>query len=175
MAPPKHPLLIVNTGNGKGKTTAAVGLTIRAVGNGQRVAFIQFIKGSNRPGEVRFLSELESVDLFIFGLGMVTKSSKVEEDIKAAREGWEKTCALIAGREYNLIVLDELTYLIKYNVLSTAQVLEAISPARDRTTFVITGRGASQELLDAADLVTEMKNIKHPFTAGIKAQRGIEY
>ena len=175
MAPSKHPLLIINTGKGKGKTTAAVGLTIRAVGNGQRAAFIQFIKGSNRPGEVRFLSELDSVDLFIFGHGMITKSSNIEEDIEAAREGWEKTCALIAEKKYDLIVLDELTYLVKYNVLTAQQVLEAMAPARGRTTFVITGRDASPELIEAANLVTEMKNIKHPFASGIKAQQGIEF
>jgi cob(I)alamin adenosyltransferase len=175
MAPPKHPLLIVNTGNGKGKTTAAVGLTVRAVGNGQRAAFIQFIKGSKRPGEVRFLSELEGVDLFIFGHGMITKSSNIEEEVKTAREGWEKARALIAEKKYDLIVLDELTYLVKYNVLTERQVLDAIAPARSRTTFVITGRGASRELIDAADLVTEMKNVKHPFASGIKAQQGIEF
>lgn len=172
----KKGLLMVFTGDGKGKTTSALGLALRSAGHGLRVCFIQFIKGSWRYGEMaaveRFASE---IDFHVTGRGFTWKSDDIEKDKQAAREAWELAREAIASGRYHLVVLDEFTYLLKYGMIETAPVIETLTNRPHDLHVAITGRGALPELLAAADLVTEMRAVKHPYDAGIKAQKGIEY
>jgi cob(I)alamin adenosyltransferase len=168
-------MLIVYTGAGKGKTTAAVGLMIRALGHGMKTALLQFIKGKWSPGEISFLGGLENADIRRYGLGMLSKSNNLEADLQAARAGWEETLDILNSGEFDLIVLDELTYLHRYGVLSEEELTAPLRRAADSVNVVVTGRYAPAKLLEAADLVTEMMNRKHPLEKGIHAQKGIEF
>jgi cob(I)alamin adenosyltransferase len=169
-------LLIVYTGNGKGKTTAALGQAIRAAGHGLRVCFIQFIKGSWHYGELDAIKRFdELIDLHVMGRGFTWKSENLEEDARLARQAWDLACEAIASGRYHIVVLDEFTYLLHYQMLELAPCLETLANRHPNQHVVITGRHAPAELIAAADLVTELQAIKHPYQAGIKAQRGIEY
>lgn len=169
-------LLIVNTGDGKGKTTAALGQVFRALGHGFHICVIQFIKGSWKYGELesagRFKDQLE---VHVKGRGFTWKSENIEEDIRIARDAWDFAKTKILSEKYKMIVLDELTYLMTYGVVDETDVLNFLKERPKGLHVVVTGRGAPQSLIDAADLVTEMKEIKHPYKLGIKAQRGIEF
>ena len=169
-------LLAVFTGDGKGKTTAALGLTFRALGHGQKVCFIQFIKGRWRSGEAicseKFIGLL---DFYVTGRGFTWKSEDLEKDREAARQAWDFAVRMINGNTYDVIVLDELTYLIRYAMIPEMEIIEVLSGRPESLHLVITGRYASEGLLQAADLVTEMRVVKHPFTSGVKAQRGFDY
>ena len=172
----KKGLIIVYTGNGKGKTTAALGQALRAAGHGMKVCIIQFIKGSWRYGELDAIKRFDDlIKLHVMGRGFTWKSENLEEDKKIAREGWQMAQSAIASGQYRLVILDELTYLAKYNMIPTQEFIDTITDKPESLHVVITGRGAPQELLDIADLVTEMKAIRHPYKAGIKAQKGIEF
>jgi cob(I)alamin adenosyltransferase len=172
----KKGLLIVNTGNGKGKTTAALGLAMRALGHGLKVCIIQFIKGSWKYGELVSAKQLgELLDLHVMGKGFTWKSQDLEADKKVAQEAWEFAKQVLASEEYQMVVLDELTYLIKFDFIPETEVIDVLTKRRDNLHVVVTGRDASQALIDAADLVTEMIERKHPFKEGIKAQKGIEF
>lgn len=169
-------LVQVYTGDGKGKTTAAVGLAVRAVGAGMRVAFVQFVKGGARSGELAVLESLgvrverpaaRSTGLLGAGLN--------DEDRRAAAEAWGIAAGLIGGAGYDLIVLDEINVAMRYELVSEADVLAAIEARFPAVEVVLTGRGASPALIEMADLVTEMVPVKHPFDAGIPARRGIEF
>ena len=169
-------LVIINTGHGKGKTTAALGQTVRAAGQGLKVCIIQFIKGQTKTGEaLAFASGFPGqVELHIVGTGFTWQQDK-ETVTEAALAGWALAQEKIASNAYDLIVLDELTYLISLGILAEAEVIALLRARPQRLHLVITGRDASQGLIEYADLVTEMHAIKHPFQKGIKAQKGIEF
>ncbi|MCI5144919.1 MAG: cob(I)yrinic acid a,c-diamide adenosyltransferase [Candidatus Electrothrix sp. AR3] len=172
----KKGLLIVYTGSGKGKTTAALGLTMRALGHGHRVCFIQFIKGSWKYGELETAARCKDLlDFHVMGRGFTWKSDNLEKDIAAARKGWHFAQEIIEQNQHQLIVLDELTYLVTYNMLAEQEIIDVLSKRNPSMHIVITGRGAGEDLIQVADLVTEMREIKHPYARGVKAQKGIEF
>lgn len=169
-------LLMVFTGNGKGKTTAALGMAMRTAGHNLKVCFIQFIKGGWHYGELDAVQRFAGlIDLHVMGQGFTWKSENLEEDARLAREGWKFACDAIASGQYHLVVLDEFTYLLHYKMLEIEPCLEILTARNPSQHVVITGRYAPQQLLDVADLVTEMVPVKHPLQQGIKAQRGIEF
>jgi cob(I)alamin adenosyltransferase len=169
-------LLIVFTGNGKGKTTAALGMAMRAAGHGLRVCVIQFIKGSWHYGELDAVRRFDGlIDLHVMGKGFTWKSENIDEDARLAREAWTFAQEAIASGRYHTVVLDEFTYLLHYRMLELAPCLAFLASRNPAQHVVITGRYAQPELIEAADLVTEMQAIKHPLTSGIKAQQGIEF
>jgi cob(I)alamin adenosyltransferase len=169
-------LIIVHTGPGKGKTTAALGMVFRALGHGMRIGIVQFIKGARLSGEALFARELSGrVEFFALGEGFTWETQDRERDRAAAERAWDKACALMADPCYDMVVLDELNIVLRDETLPLGRVLEALQQKRPALHVVITGRGARPELIELADLVTEMKLVKHPFRKGIKAQRGIEF
>jgi cob(I)alamin adenosyltransferase len=171
-------LLMVFTGNGKGKTTAAMGAALRAAGHGFQILMIQFIKGSWHYGELDAAPLLGGrFEIRPMGRGFVdTDPSRIHpEDKRLAREAWEAAVQAIRSRKYDILILDEIANAIDYGMIALEPVLAELK-ARPETMHVIcTGRNAPPELMEAADLVTEMREIKHPFASGIRAQRGIEY
>lgn len=169
-------LLIVNTGDGKGKTTAALGLILRAWGRGMRPCVIQFMKSeTGQWGEVRAARKLE-IEWYSLGDGFTWTSRDMDETIAKARHAWSAAQEKIASDEYDLILLDEFTYPLQYGWLDCSEVLHWLKEHKpSRLHLIITGRDAPQELTDMADLVTEMKSIRHPYEQGIKAQTGIEF
>jgi cob(I)alamin adenosyltransferase len=172
----KKGLLIVNTGDGKGKTTAALGLAMRAAGHGLKVCFIQFIKGSWKYGELDAVKMLsDTIDFHVMGKGFTWKSDDLEKDRAAARDAWGLAQAAMTGDKYKLVVLDEFTYLMMYNMVDLEPVMQTLVARPKDLHVVVTGRAAPPALIEAADLVTEMKPIKHPLQAGVEAQKGIEF
>jgi cob(I)alamin adenosyltransferase len=172
----KKGLLMVYTGKGKGKTTAALGLSLRALGQGKRVCFIQFIKGSWKYGELEAARRFADLwDFHVTGRGFLWKSKDLTEDLAAARSGWELVQKVLAENQHDLLVLDELTYLVKYNILTEEEILSVLQARKPPLHILITGREAGKQLLQAADLVTEMVEIKHHYQQGRKAIRGIEF
>ena len=168
-------LVIVNTGNGKGKTTAALGVLLRAAGQGLRVAMFQFIKAkSGNWGESRAARKL-GVEIIPLGSGFSWTSDDLERDRALAREGWQQCRAAIESGEYDVVILDEITYCFTFNWLDLDEVLEVLRRRPEGQHVILTGREAPQELIEFADLVTEMREIKHPYAAGIRAQKGIEF
>jgi len=171
-------LLMVNTGDGKGKTTAAIGLMVRAAGRGLKCCMIQFMKSkTDRYGEHESLEEL-GIEVHTMGAGFTWDTKDKELDIATSRETWELCVDKMRSEEYDLLVFDEIVYVLDYKFLDLVQVLSEIKTIREKQPhlhIVMSGRNAPQELVDAADLVTEMKEIKHPFHAGIYAQQGIEF
>ncbi len=171
-------LLIVHTGNGKGKTTSALGLMMRAAGRGLKCCMIQFMKSRNdRYGE-HVAAEKLGIEVYTMGDGFTWDTKNPEQDIKTARETWNLCLEKMRSGDYDLFVFDELVYVLSYHMLPVAEVLAEFSGIRaDQKALhiVVTGRDAPPELIEAADLVTEMREIKHPFTAGIRAQQGIEF
>jgi cob(I)alamin adenosyltransferase len=172
----KKGLLMVNTGNGKGKTTAALGLAFRALGHHLPVCMIQFIKGDWNYGELKSAECFKGLfDFHVAGEGFTWESDDLDKDRLAARKGWDLAKSCIRSGRYHLIVLDELTYIIKYGMVSEAEVLDVLSNRPKDLHVLITGRDAPERLVEMADLVTEMKEIRHHFKAGIKDQKGIEW
>lgn len=169
-------LISVFTGAGKGKTTAALGLTFRALGHGQRVFFIQFIKGKWKTGEANLAKQFpEQLDFYTMGTGFTWKSDNLERDRLAARQAWEMAVNAINEKQYDMIVLDELTYLIHYGMIDEDEIMAVLTKKPDKLHLVVTGRYASAGLLAAADLITEMKAVRHPYASGVSAQKGFEY
>lgn len=169
-------LLVVFTGEGKGKTTAALGMAMRAVGHGLRVCCIQFIKGSWHYGEIEAVKAFDQLfQLHVMGRGFTWKSENIEEDRRLAREAWDFADIVIQSGCYHTVILDEFTYLLHYGMLELGPCLDVLAARGPEQHVVITGRYAPEGLIAAADLVTEMRVIKHPFTSGVKAQRGIEF
>ena len=169
-------LLIVYTGDGKGKTTAALGLVFRALGRKYRVAVVQFIKGKWKTGEAAMAQELTGrIDFFSLGDGFTWITKNYDQDVASARNAWAKCLELLVDERYQIVVFDELSYVLKYNFLSIEEVLEGLKRKPPRTHVVITGRDATAELIEIANLVTEMRQIKHPYQACIKAQHGVDY
>jgi cob(I)alamin adenosyltransferase len=172
-------LVIVYTGNGKGKTTAALGLCVRAVGYDEKVCIIQFIKGSWKYGELDGIKKLApNVELHQKGLGFVgiidDKLDK-SEHIKAAREALEFVKDKITNGGYDIVILDEINVAVKLGLIDVDDVLKIIDSKPEKLDLVLTGRDADEKLIERADLVTEMKEIKHPFQKGIMAQKGIDF
>jgi cob(I)alamin adenosyltransferase len=165
----------VYTGNGKGKTTAALGLALRAVGAGKKVFFAQFVKG-------KIYSEIDAINRYIpevtikqYGRGCFIMNEPTSEDIQAAKEGLEEVRAVIRSEQYDVVVLDEATIALHYKLFSVEELIAVLQEKPEETEIVITGRYAPGELIRLADLVTEMKEIKHYYTKGIPARKGIEY
>ena len=170
-------LVLVFTGQGKGKTTAGLGLVLRTLGHGERVAIVQFIKGGWEPGEARALQAFgDQVSWHALGEGFTWETQDKARDIAAAEAAWEASKEMIADPSYDLVILDELNIVLRYDYLDLADMLETFANKRDMLHVVVTGRNAKPELIDAADLVTEMTQIKHPFREqNVRAQKGIEF
>lgn len=170
-------LIIVNTGTGKGKTTAALGMVLRSLGHGYRVAIVQFIKGAWEPAEKAILERFEDQLVFhAMGEGFTWDTQDRDRDIATAQLAWEKALSYIIDPNYQLVLLDEVNIALKLGYLSPEVVIAGLAQKPELSHVILTGRGAPQSLIDVADLVTEMTLIKHPFREqGIKAQRGIEF
>jgi cob(I)alamin adenosyltransferase len=169
-------LLIVHTGKGKGKSTAAFGLVLRCLGHGMRVGIVQFVKGVWTTGERVALERFgDLVTCRAMGEGFTWDTQDRARDIAAARNAWETAKAMIADPSYQLVLLDELNIVVRYDYLPLAEVVATLQTKPRDLHIVVTGRNARPELVDAADLVTEMTLVKHPFRSGVKAQHGIEF
>ena len=169
-------LLIVHTGSGKGKTTAAFGMVLRCIGHGMRVGVVQFVKGAWHTGERTVLAQFpDLVTCRAMGEGFTWDTQDRARDIAAARAAWEMARGMIADPTYRLVVLDELNIVLRYGYLPAGDIVAALKAKPRDLHVVVTGRNAAPELIEAADLVTEMTLVKHPFRAGVKAQPGIEF
>jgi len=168
-------LVIVNTGDGKGKSSAAFGVTFRATGWNWKIKIIQFIKGTWKTGEKNLADALPNIEMYSMGDGFTWDTKNPEQDIKTTESIWTFAKESIEAAEHDLIILDEINFAMNCNYLSPEPVIEAFAARPKWMHIICTGRGAPQRIIDAADLVTEMKVIKHPFEQGIHAQRGIEF
>ena len=169
-------LLIVHTGKGKGKSTAAFGMVFRCIGHGFKSGVIQFIKGAWDTGERTVLEKFpDLVTIKAVGEGFTWETQDRARDIAHAREGWEEAKKLIADPSYKMVMLDELNIVLRYDYLPMEEVLEVLKARPTDKHIVITGRNARDELIEIADLVTEMEQVKHPFRSGVKAQAGVEF
>jgi len=172
----KKGLIIIHTGDGKGKTTAAFGTALRAVGRGWKVAMVQFIKGKWKTGEVEAAKKfIPQFKIFTMGGGFTWETKNFEADVRKAEKAWAKCREILQDKEHPLVIFDEINYVLKYNFLDTQEVIEELKRRPALKHVILTGGGAPAGLIDLADLVTEMKCIKHPYEQGIKAQPGIEY
>ncbi|WP_422615628.1 cob(I)yrinic acid a,c-diamide adenosyltransferase [Photorhabdus hindustanensis] len=167
-------ILIVFTGNGKGKTTAAFGTVTRAIGHGFRAGVIQFIKGTWENGEKNLL-EQHGVNFHVMATGFTWETQSRETDTVACRQVWRHALEMLSDPNLDLVVLDELTYMVSYGYLPLEEVITALNHRPEHQSVIITGRGCHRELLEMADTVTEMRPVKHAFDAGIKAQKGIDW
>ncbi|MEO0400690.1 MAG: cob(I)yrinic acid a,c-diamide adenosyltransferase [Pseudomonadota bacterium] len=174
-ADPGRGLVLVHTGDGKGKSSSAFGVIVRAVGWGQKAGVVQFIKGQWITGERQFFDKLDAVDWFTMGEGFTWDTQDRTRDVEAAEAAFSKAREMMASGDYDLVVLDEINIALRYDYLSVEAVLEGLKERAKRTSVVLTGRDAKPELCDYADLVSEMREVKHPFKAGIKAQRGVDF
>jgi len=169
-------LLIIHTGKGKGKSTAAFGMVFRAIGHGMKAGVIQFVKGAWGTGERTILEKFpELVTIKAMGEGFTWETQDRERDVAHARAGWEEAKRLIADPSYKMVLLDELNIVLRYDYLPLDEVLAALKNKPADKHVIVTGRNAKKELIEIADLVTEMEMVKHPFRSGVKAQAGIEF
>jgi cob(I)alamin adenosyltransferase len=167
-------LLLVLTGNGKGKSSSAFGMVARALGHGMKAGVAQFIKSRSDTGEEAFLGKQPGVEWHVLGEGFTWDTQNLERDIATAQKGWEVARRMLADATIQLVVLDELTYLLNYSWLDSATVLADIAARPPMQHVVITGRAASQALIEAADTVSEIADVKHAYRAGVKAQPGVD-
>ena len=169
-------LLIVHTGKGKGKTTAALGMVVRMIGHGKKVGVVQFVKGAMTTGEKAVFDAFpEQVEFKPMGEGFTWNTQDRSRDIALAREAWDEVKRMVADPDYALVLADELNIVLRYDYLPLDEVLAVLTAKDEMKHVVVTGRNAPEALIEAADLVTEMTMIKHPFRSGVKAQAGIEY
>ena len=169
-------LIMVNTGNGKGKTTAALGTALRAVGVGFKVFIVQFIKGSWDYGELHSIDKLKpNLEIKPMGEGFTWETKDKERDTRVAHEAWDFCKELIDKNEHDLLIFDEINNALDYGYLDVGDVVQTLKEKPEAMHIILTGRDAPQELIDIAHLVTEMREIKHPFHQGIYAQKGIEF
>lgn len=169
-------LIVVNTGKGKGKSTAAFGMVMRCLGHGMKLGVVQFIKGRRQTGEREVLARFpDQVTLKVMGEGFTWETQDRQRDIAAARAAWEQAKALMADPKIRFVLLDELNVVLRYAYLPLDEVLDALQTKRPDLHVVITGRSAPEPLLELADLVTEMTLVKHPFRSGVRGQAGIEF
>ena len=167
---------VLLTGDGKGKTSSAFGMVIRALGYGQRVGIVQFIKGAQPSGEETYVKDhLPDVTLYQMGTGFTWDTQDRAGDIAAAERTWEQARAMLEDETYDLVVLDELTYMLAFDYLPERMVIEAITSRPAGQSVVVTGRGGGQALREAMDTVSEVKEIKHAYRAGIRARQGVDY
>jgi cob(I)alamin adenosyltransferase len=167
---------VLLTGNGKGKSSSAFGMVLRALGYGQKVGVVQFIKGVQLSGEEIYLrDQCPQIDFYQMGTGFTWNTQDKSGDIEAAEKTWEVAAPMLADESYDLVVLDELTYMIGYKYLDEAMVLKALSSRPESQSVVVTGRGGGSALQDIMDTVSEVKDIKHAYKAGIKARKGVDY
>lgn len=167
-------LLLVLTGNGKGKSSSAFGMVARALGHGMKVGVAQFIKSRSDTGEEAFLGKQAGVEWHVLGEGFTWDTQNLERDIATAKQGWEVARRLLRDPGIGLVVLDELTYLLSYGWLDSETVLADLAARPAMQHVVVTGRAASQALCDAADTVSEIADVKHAYRAGVKAQAGVD-
>lgn len=168
-------LLLIHTGNGKGKSTAAFGLLARALGHGMRAAVIQFIKGRSDTGEEAFFRQAPNLSWHVMGDGFTWETQNPEQDLASARKAWELVCDYLRDETINLVILDEFTYALKYGWLSIEEVSTALKNRPPMQHVVITGRAAPPALIELADTVSEAHLVKHAFQAGVQAMPGIEW
>ena len=173
---PGRGLVLVHTGNGKGKSSSAFGVIIRALGWGHKVAVVQFIKGKWITGERQFFAKFaDQIDWHTMGEGFTWDTQDRDRDIAAAEAAFARADEMMQSGDYDLVVLDEINIALRYDYLDISAVLDTLKARSGRTSVILTGRDAKPELCDYADLVSEMQEVKHPFKAGIKAQRGIDF
>ncbi len=172
---PGRGLILVHTGNGKGKSSSAFGVAIRALGWGQTVGVVQFIKGTWITGEREFFKKLPEVTWHTMGEGFTWDTQDKDRDIAAATAAYEKAKEMMASGDFDLIVLDEINIALRYDYLGVQAVIDGLKGRSDRTSVILTGRDAKPELMKYADLVTDMGEVKHPYASGIKAQRGVDF
>lgn len=169
-------LLVVHTGKGKGKTTAAMGMAMRCVGHGMKVGIVQFVKGVWDTGERRVLAAFPDLCVMrAMGEGFTWDTQDLQRDITAARRAFDVAKEMIADSSFRMVILDELNIVLRYGYLPLDEVLQVLRDKPHDLHIVVTGRNAKEELLEAADLVTEMTLVKHPFRSGVKAQAGVEF
>jgi len=170
-------IVMVYTGNGKGKTTAALGMALRASGHGQKIKMIQFMKGSQNYGEIKAAKKyIPNFEIEQFGLDkFVSKNNPAQEDIELAQKGLEKARKTIISDEYDLIILDEINVAVDYNLIKEEDVIKLIQSKPLRLNLVLTGRYASEKIMELADMVSEVREIKHHYKKGIEAKPGIEF
>ncbi len=169
-------LIMVHTGKGKGKSTAAFGMVFRALGNGMKVGVVQFVKGKWQTGERVILEKLgDQVTMTAMGDGFTWETQDRQRDIDAARAAWERTKEMIMDDEHDMVLCDELNIVLRYDYLPVSEVIEVLQNKPEMKHVIITGRNAKEELMEIADLVTDMTMVKHPFRDGVKAQVGIEF
>jgi len=167
---------VLLTGDGKGKTSSAFGMVIRALGYGQRVGIVQFIKGAQPSGEETYVKDhLPDVTLYQMGTGFTWDTQDRAGDIAAAEQTWEQARAMLEDETYDLVVLDELTYMLAFDYLPENSVIDALTRRPAGQSVVVTGRGGGQALREAMDTVSEVKEIKHAYRAGIRARQGVDY
>jgi cob(I)alamin adenosyltransferase len=177
---PEHPLekglVQVYTGNGKGKTSAAFGAALRAVGQGLKVYIIQFIKGGFDYGELHSVKHLPNLKLTAFGRGrFIIEATPPKEDVQKAQEGFELAEKVVSSGEYDIVVLDEINVVMHLRMISVDEIVKLIKNRPKHVELILTGRNAPSQIIEIADLVTEMKEIKHPYAKGIPSRKGIEY
>ena len=169
-------LVMVHTGKGKGKSTAAFGVVFRAIGNGMRVGVVQFVKGKWGTGERKVLEAFpDQVEMTAMGDGFTWETQDRQRDIEAAKQAWQRAKEMIMDEKLDLVLCDELNIVLRYDYLDINEVVEILKTKPEMKHVIITGRNAKDELIEFADLVTEMEMVKHPFRSGVKAQVGIEY
>lgn len=172
----KKGLILVNTGDGKGKSTAAFGTALRAIGRGYHVAMVQFIKGKWKTGEVEAARIFgEKFKIFTIGDGFTWDTKNLEEDVKTAQKAWTKCREILHDTIHEVVIFDEINYVLKYGFLETSEIVAELKKKPALKHVILTGGGVPPEVVELADLVTEMKCVKHPYHQGIKAQPGIEY
>lgn len=167
-------LILILTGNGKGKSSSGFGMVARALGHGMRVGIVQFIKGSYSTGEEAFFRRFAEVEYHVMGAGFTWETQDRERDIQAARAAWEKATALLHNPAIQLVLLDEINIVLKYGYLPLDEVIGALNGKPPMQHVIVTGRGAKSELIEIADTVSEITDVKHAFRAGIRAQKGVE-
>lgn len=172
-------LVIVHTGGGKGKSTAAFGMAIRSLGQGMKVGIVQFIKGAIATGEAAFIEKMSlsgwPIEMHTMGEGFTWKTQDRQRDIAVAMKGWEKAVQLMRDPTMDLVVLDEINIATKYDYVPASVVVEELRRKREMLHVVLTGRNANADVIELADLVSEMKVIKHPYARGIQPQQGVEF
>lgn len=172
----KKGLILVNTGDGKGKSTAAFGTALRAIGRGYHVAMVQFIKGKWKTGEVEAAKLFgNKFKIFTIGDGFTWDTKNAAQDVKTAKRAWKKCREILHDTVHEVVIFDEINYVMKYGFLEAVEIAEELKKKPALKHVILTGGGAPDEIVELADLVTEMKCIKHPYHRGIKAQPGIEY
>ena len=167
-------LLLILTGNGKGKSSSAFGMIARALGHGMKVGVVQFIKGRTDTGEEAYFSKDPNVDWQVMGEGFTWDTQNREQDVAAAKKGWVEAQRMMSDPSYDLVIFDEFTYILKYKYLDTDEVMVDINSRPEMQHVVITGRAANDTLREAADTISEIADEKHAYRAGIKAQKGID-